>query len=225
MSPFDTNALEAALKIKDQQDATITVLSLGAKLAKPVLQQSLACGADELILMQDDAFDMLDGFATAQILAAGIRKIGNFDMVLCGRQSSDTNAGVVGPILAEILDLPCIPVARRIEVSNGRITVERETKEGYDVVAAQMPALVTASSEFGALRLATVKATMMARKKKVPVWNVSDLQVDPSELKRMELVDLKLAPGRAGKCKIIEAGSGQEAGENLALRLRNDNIV
>lgn len=225
LSPFDANALEAALKIKDQHEAAVTVLSLGGSLAKPVLQQTLASGADELIMLQDEVFDGLDGFATAQVLAAAIRKLEAVDLVLCGRQAADTNAGVVGPLLAEILALPCIAVGRRIEAVDGRIKVERETKDGYEIVAAPLPALVTASSEIGELRLATVKATMMARKKKVPVWRAADLDLDPASLRRLELIDLKLAPGRGGKCILVEAGSAQEAGRQLAEKLAQDNII
>lgn len=225
LSPFDANALEAALKIKDQQAAKITVLSLGAKLAKPVLQQALASGADHLVLMQDPAFDMLDSTATAHLLAAGIRKLESVDLVLCGRQAADTNAGAVGPLLAEILGFACVPVARGVAMGEEGIEVERETRAGSEVVAAGLPALVTVSSEVGDLRLPTVKATMKARKKKVPKWRAADLDVDPAALGRLELVELKLAPGREGECRIITADSGQAAGEQLALALSEANVL
>ena len=108
LSSFDENALEAALRIKDEVSARVIVLSLGNKLAKPVLKKTLAAGADELILLDDDRFADLDGYGTAEALSAAIQKLGLVDLVLCGRQAADTDAGQVGFGIARMLDLPAI---------------------------------------------------------------------------------------------------------------------
>ena len=106
LNPFDENALEAALRIKDTQGAQITVISMGRNLAKPIVRKSLAAGADELILLEDDAFEDLDSYSTAYILAVAIKKNGQYDLVLCGREAADTDAGQVGSGIAEILGHP-----------------------------------------------------------------------------------------------------------------------
>jgi len=106
MNPYDENALEAALLIKDAQGATITVISAGKNLAKPVLRKSIASGADELILLDDAAFENLDSYATAHLLAAVIKEIGEYDLILCGRQASDTDAGQVGSGIGRNLEDP-----------------------------------------------------------------------------------------------------------------------
>jgi len=152
ISPYDENALEAALMIKDAQGAQVTVLSLGRNLAKPVLRRSLAVGADELILLQDNAFEKLDSYATAHILTAAIREIGDYDLILCGRQAADTDAGQVGSGIAEILKIPGITAACKVEPGNGKVMVERVVSDDIEEVEAPMPALVTVSSEIGDLR-------------------------------------------------------------------------
>ena len=225
LSPYDESALEAALRIRDAQGAGIIAVSMGPGLERPVVKKSLAAGADELILLEDGAFEDLDSYSTAYILATAIKKIGEYDLILCGRQAADTDAGQVGSGIAEILGIPSITVARKIEVSNREVRVERVVSDGYEVIETSMPALVTASSEIGELRASTLKAIMAAQKKKITVWNPDDLGVDPSRLKRTNLLKLFIPPRREGKCEIIEAESAEEAGANLALKLREAKIL
>jgi len=110
LNPNDENALEAALRIKDAQPAEITVISMGRQLARPVVKKSLAVGANELVLLEDDGFEDLDSYSAAYILATAIKKIGKSDLILCGRQAADTDAGQVGSGIAEILGIPSITV-------------------------------------------------------------------------------------------------------------------
>ena len=225
LNPFDENALEAALRIKDTQGAEITVISMGRNLARPVVKKSLAAGADELILLEDDAFEDFDSYSAAYILAGAIRKIEKYDLILCGRQAADTDAGQVGSGIAEILGIPSITVARKIEASNGKVRVERVVLDGYEIIEAPMPALVTASNEIGELRSATVKAIIEARKKMVTVWNAQDLGVNPSQTKRTNLLALFIPAREAVKCQMVEGKNPEEAGEKLALKLREANIM
>ena len=141
---FDEVALEAALRIKDSQDAKVTVLSVGSQFNLDVIKKSLAMGADALLLCQDPAFaDLSDSFVTAQVLAAAVRKIGAFDLILCGRQASDWDNGQVPLMLAEMLDVACVPLAQKVDVEQGGVVVEQLVPDGYDVVDADLPALVT----------------------------------------------------------------------------------
>jgi electron transfer flavoprotein beta subunit len=224
LSPFDENALEAALRIKDVQEAKITILSMGRYLAKPVMKKSLAVGADELILLEDDLFADLDGYSTAHTLATAIRMIGEYELILCGRQAADSDAGQVGPGIAEILGIPSLTVARKVEIGDGKVQVERVVSDGYELIEVAMPALITVSGEVGELRSATMKEIIEAQKKPVTVWNAQYLGVDPSHLKRTNLLRLFI-PVREVRCQAVEGRSPEEVGENLALKLREAKII
>ena len=133
-STYDESALEAALQLKDAHDAKITLLSLAAEDVTEWLQETLATGADEAILVQDAALASGDSFATAEVLAAALRKLGDVDLVLCGRQASDTDAGIVGPAVAEHLGLPSATVVRKVELAGDTLRVERAVEDGYEVL-------------------------------------------------------------------------------------------
>jgi len=224
LNPYDENALEAALKIKDAQPSEITVISMGPRLARPVVKKSLAVGADELVLLEDDVFEDLDSYATAYILATAIKKIGKYDIILCGRQAADSDAGQVGAGIAEILGIPSITAAQKMEISDGKLRVERVVSDGYEVIETSAPALVTASNEIGELRSPTMKAVMEAQKKSFIVWNAQDLGVAPSRLRRTNLLKLFI-PVHEVKVEIVEGESPEEAGENLALKLREAKVL
>ncbi|MFC1971273.1 electron transfer flavoprotein subunit beta/FixA family protein [Chloroflexota bacterium] len=224
LNPFDENALEAALKIKDAQDTMITVLSLGRNLARPVLKKSLAAGADELILLEDETFEDLDSYSAAHVLAHAIKKIGQYDLILCGREAADTDAGLVGSGIAEILGIPSITLAGKIEVNDWKIKVDRVMADGYEVIEAPMPALITVSNEIGELRYPVLKDIMAVQKKEVTVWKAHELQVTAGGQKRANLYRL-FQPVSEGECEIIEAESSEEAAVNLAQRLREFKII
>lgn len=229
LNPFDENALEAALRIKDAQPAKITVISMGQRLARPVLQKTLAVGADELILLEDELFNSFDSYFTAYVLAAAIKKIGKYDLILCGREAADSDAGQVGPGIAEILGIPGVTIAQKVEVSDGKVKVKRVVTngylDGYEIIEAPMPALVTASNEIGELRSATVMALLEARKKEVTVWNYENLGLNTSSPgKRTSMLKLFI-PVREVNCELIEGENPKQVGENLALKLRESNLI
>ena len=123
---FDENAVEAALKIKDSQEATVTVISTGTEFALDVMKKPLSMGADELVLLQDDAFEnTIDSFLTAQLLAAAVRKLDGFDLIICGRQASDWDNAQVPLGVAELLGMSCISLGKRVDVIDGKVRVER----------------------------------------------------------------------------------------------------
>ncbi len=224
LNPFDENALEAALKIKDTKDAEITVISMGPNLAKPVVRKSLAVGADKLMLLEDVVFVDLDSCSTAQILATAIKKMEEYDLILCGREASDTNAGQVGSGIADILGIPCITIARKIEVRDKKTRVERAVSDGYEVIEAPLPALVTASNEIGELRSAGIKLIMATQRKPVTIWSIQDIGIELSTLRRTKMLKLFI-PERNAKCQMISGDTPEEAAENLALRLIDEKII
>jgi len=229
LNPFDENALEAALRIKDTQPARITIISMGQRLARPVLQKTLAVGADDLILLEDETFDSFDSYFTAYVLAAAIKKIGVYDLILCGREAADSDAGQVGPGMAEIMEIPGVTMAQKVDVIDGHVKVERIITEGYldgyEVIEAPMPALVTASNEIGELRSTTVMALLEARKKKVTVWNSQDLGLDASfPTERSNILKLYI-PVREVNGELVTGDSPRQAGENLALKMKESGLI
>lgn len=218
ISPFDENALEAALKIKEEEGAKITVLSMGKKVSDQVMRKTLAAGADKLIFLQDDAFDNLDSFSTARVLADAIKKLGEYDLVLTGRQAGDWDAGQVGLILGELLGLPCISLAREIKVKEGEVLAKKIVLGGYEEVKAKMPALVTASNEVGELRYIS-KTKMLAMLRgavPVPTWKSDEFVSAGEKLEKMSIVELSSPPDMRRDCEILGGGTPAEKAEKLA---------
>jgi len=224
MSPFDTNALEAALRIKATTPSKITVISLGKNLSKPVLRQSLAAGADDLILLEDNTFDGLDSYTTATILAAAIKKIEKYDLIFTGIQAADWNAGIVGSGIAELLKIPCITHAKKVEVHENNVKVECVTTDGYTIIDAPLPALITVRNELGELRSAPIKEVMAAQKRPIITWNSVMLGIEPEKLRRVEMLSLFI-PTKISRCEVIKGDNEEQTAANLALRLKEENII
>ena len=149
ISPFDEQAVEAALRIKDAHGGKITVLSLGKDFVGDVIKKPLAMGADELVLLEDPAFENGDSRSTAYALSMAIKKIGDYDIAFCGRQAADWDAGQVGSGIAEFLGIPSVTVAKNVELVDGKVKVERVVTDGYDVIEVSSPVLITVSNELG----------------------------------------------------------------------------
>ena len=222
---FDENAVEAALQLKEADGANITVVSVGNGFVMDVMKKPLSMGADELILVDDPLTAELDAFATAQALAEAIKKVGDFDLVLCGRQASDWDNSMVPLGVAELLGLPCVTMAQKIETQDGGIVVQRALTDGYEVIQAPLPALVTVSNELGEPRYPTLRGIMMAGRKRPTVWTALDIGLDESALApRLTLEDLYV-PVSDKQCEFIEGEDEADAGRQLALKLREAHLV
>jgi electron transfer flavoprotein beta subunit len=225
INPFDQNALEASVRVKDRFGGKVIALNMADKPATPILKRALSVGVDEMVVLQDPAFKDLTSQSTAEVLSAGIKKIGSYDLILTGRQSADWDFGQVGLLIAEILGIPAINLAQAVELREDGIVVEKLRRVGYEVVMAPVPALVTVSSEVGDLRLPTLKSIQDARKKPVTVWNTADLRIAAGMLRSRSIRSLSSPPSRARTCLRIEGNTPQERGANLALRLRQDKVI
>ena len=219
LNPYDENSLEAALKIKETQPAKITVISAGRSIPRAVIKKSLAVGADDLVVIEEEIFSDIDSYTIAFILAAAVKKLGSFDLVLAGRMSADTNAGQVGQGMAELLGIPGITDARKIEVKDGSVRIERVKADGYEVAEAPLPCLVTVSHELGELRQATVKGLMAAQKQPFTTWKVADLGITLPAGRRSQAQRLFI-PDRKVDGEIIPGETPEEAGANLAEKFR-----
>ena len=228
IDPYAEYAVEAALKLKDTIGGKVTALSLGANQLRDIVKKPLAMGADELVLLEDEAFDEGDSWSTAYALAMAIKKIGEYDIILCGREASDWNAGQVGSGIAEILGLPSITLVKKIDITDGKAKLERATDEGYEVIEVSLPALFTISHEIGEPRYPTIKGIMAAKKKEPTIWKPADIGVEASQIgaagRHTKLVKL-FQPVREGKCEIVEGESPEEAAVNLAAKLREAKIL
>jgi electron transfer flavoprotein beta subunit len=222
ISVFDERAVEAACRLKDKNKGKITVLSMGSAKAADVVRHALSMGADEGVVLQDEAFENLDSFGTAYVLGKAIQKIGAYDLVLCGRQAADWGAGQVGSILAEILSIPVITLASNIEVLDKTLKIKRMVKDGYEVLEAPMPSLITVSSEIGLPRLPGGMGLMMARRKVIPTWKAQDIGAQSAQLDKAnahtEVTGLSI-PTRKSECEMITGGTPGEAAGNLAVKI------
>jgi electron transfer flavoprotein beta subunit len=229
VSPYDEQAVEAALRIKDKDKTQkISIISLGNGLVRDVVKKPLSMGADELILLEDPAFEGGDSFAVASALAAAIKKIGQFDLIFFGRQESEWDDGQVGTGVAEILGIPSVTVAKKVEaIDGGKVRVERIVADGFQVLEVQTPAVITVSNELGEARYATLKGIMAASKKQPIVWKPADIGLDGkvgAAARKSTIVKL-FQPVKEGKCEIVSADSPAEAAALLAQKLRDNKVI
>ena len=223
---FDENAVEAALQLKESVGANVIVVSVGSGFVMDVMKKPLSMGADELVLVDDPLVTDLDAFGTAVALAEAIRKVGDFDLVLCGRQASDWDNAMVPLGVAELLGLPCVTLAQKIEARDAEgITVHRALTDGYEVVDARLPALVTVSNELGEPRYPTLRGIMTAGRKSPTVWSASDLGLYESALTPKLTLDDLFIPTSDRQCELIEGEDDDDAGRNLALKLRDARLI
>ncbi len=228
IDPYGEYAVEAAMKIKDSAGGKITVITMGINLLREVVKKPLSMGADELILLEEKSYDGADSYSTAQALAMAIKKVAEYDLILCGREASDTNAGQTGSGIAGILGLPCVTLARKIDINNGNARVERVTADGYDVVEVTLPAVITVSNEVGEPRYPTIKGIMAAKKIDPIIWSPADIGAEASQTgKAGRKTDTQklFQPVHEGKCEMAEGDSPEEAAADLAKKIREAKIL
>lgn len=194
VNPFDKHALEAAVQLKEAHGGSVTVISMGPDQAKAALKECLSVGADKAVLISDRLFGGSDTLATSYILATAIKKLGTFDMILCGKQAIDGDTGQVGPELAEHLGIAQLTFVAKIEVNQDMVTVHREHEEGYEVIEAKLPVVCTVIKSINEPRYANIKSKMAANKAVIEVITAADLpEIDATK------IGLKGSPTRVKK--------------------------
>lgn len=178
MNPFDRQALEAALMLKDKEGAKVTVLTMGLPQATDILKEAIAMGADDGILLSDRALAGSDTLATSIALAAAVKHIGGYDLVMCGKQAVDGDTAQVGPEMAEHLGIPQITGALKVDFADGKFVVVRENESSVQTLACAAPLLVTVTRAEKEPRFASIKGKMKARKAVFPTLTVADLVID-----------------------------------------------
>ena len=204
MNPDDKAGLEAALRLKDQYGAEVTVVTMGLPKAEEVLREALAMGADKGILVTDRVLGGADTWATSQTLAGAIRNL-EYDLIITGRQAIDGDTAQVGPQISEHLDIPVISYAQDIKIDGNSVIVERLYDDRYHVIKAQMPCLVTALAELNEPRYMTPGGIFDAYKEEITVWGRADLKdVEDSNL------GLKGSPTQIAKASDkVRKGAGE----------------
>lgn len=183
VNPFDAYALEIAARIKDTNPETkITLLSMGPEQAKAALKECLAVGGDQAYLVSSRAFGGADTLATSYTLKSAIVKLeeleGKFDLIFCGKQAIDGDTAQVGPEIAEHLDYPQITYVVEAHVEGNEIVAKKETSEGYEVLAAKMPCVITVTKPSFDPRYPSIKSKMKANKAEIPTFTEEDIAVD-----------------------------------------------
>lgn len=228
MNAYDEQAIEAALRLRDAGvDCTIGVVSAGPDQAN-LLKHAAALGADEIAAIPVDTSAM-DYHAIARLLAAYIGWSGGADLVLCGRQASDDDQGVVPALIGESLGMPIITIARAVELAQSSdgpvVRVTRVTPDGDEVVESSCPALVTISNELGQPRYITTARTIAARRMQPTVVSVEDLSLRPEDLQPRVTLTRQFVPTIQGNCEFISGETPAELADHLIDRLSEDRVL
>jgi len=194
LNPFDAYAIEEAVRIKERRGAFIYGISMGIPAAREVLREALALGIDKGILMTDRKFAGADTLATAYTLSKGIERIGDFDLIICGRQATDGDTAQVGPSLARTLNIACATdISRIIEIKNKEMHCLKITDDGYEEILVKLPALITVVKEINMPRLPSIKGMKLARRAEIDIVGFDDIKADENR------TGLKGSPTRVRK--------------------------
>ena len=211
LDPGDEYGLEAALRIVEAAGGEVTAVSMGPDEASAAIQRALAMGAHRGVLVTDPALRGADVLVTARVLAAAIERAGAFDLVIGGVESTDGYTGTLPSTLAELLGLPSVTFARKIEVEEGKVRAERQTETGYDVVESPLPAVVTVTSGANEPRYPSLKGIMGAKQKPVDRPTAAELGLSADDLTSSQsVVVVTDAPGKSAG-EILQAGPGAAA--------------
>jgi electron transfer flavoprotein beta subunit len=226
LSPYDENAIEAALQVKGLvPDTMVTALTLGGESAGKVLHRALGMGCDGAIWLSDHSWEDLDSFGIAKVLGRGIKKLGRVDVVLCGRQAGDWDMGQVGYLLAEELSLPCVSGVYNFEPGENGVFINREFDDGMETVKVQMPFLAIVTNHSSNLpRLPTVGRLAKAIRKELPVWSTEELDLR-ERIRRVVTVDDIFVPRFKRHVEMIDGKDGAEKGRKLVQRLLELKIL
>ena len=227
MNPDDKAALEAALRIKDENGAEITAITMGLPKAEDILREALAMGADKAVLITDRRLGGADTWATSATIAAGIRNL-EYDLIITGRQAIDGDTAQVGPQISEKLNIPVISYAEELKIEGDSVIVKRQFEDRYHMLKAKMPCLITALSELNEPRYMSPKGIWEAFEKEITVWGRDDLKdLDDKDI-GLAGSPTKIAKAsdkvRKGAGEMI-TGSADEVVESLISKLDEKHII
>ncbi len=229
INPFDENAIETALQLKEQHGGKVTVITMGPPQASEALRTAIAMGVDEVVLVSDRAFAGSDTWATSYTLAQTIKKLGNFDLILCGKQAIDGDTAQVGPGIAEWLGIPQVTFAVKIDVDvdRRRSKIERLLEEVNEIVETPLPAVITVVKQINEPRMPSLKGLMKAKKTEIKTLNAEAIAADIKNLglkgSPTQVVIIFTPPPKGGG-EILQ-GETAAIADNLISKLRERKIV
>lgn len=214
VNPLDLYAIEAALRLREAHGGQVVALSMGPPAADKALREAMAMGCDEAVLLSDRRFAGSDTWATAYALSQAVRKLGGFDLIICGERATDGDTGQVGPGIASFLGLPAVTYVTKIgELVEGGVRVERLVEGGRERLWAALPAVLTVVKEIAYPRLPTLRGKQRARQAQVPVWGPPEIEA------REDWLGLKGSPTRVVK---IEKPQVARQGELIRIKESED---
>lgn len=233
VNPWDEYAIEEALRLKEAHGGKVTALTLGPAEAKEALRSAVAMGSDEAVLLSDPAFGDGDAWTIGYTLAQAIRQIGQYDLVLCGKETVDGNSGLTAAATARYLSVPlltCVIKIREVDFAAHTITVERLVEEGLEVVRAPLPAVVAVIKGINEPRYPSFRGIRTATRMEIPVWGMDEiagLEADRASeaAAAVRWTNIRKPPARAARCEIIEAGTVEEQARILADRLLASKVL
>lgn len=183
INPFDMYAIEEGVRVKEKVGGKVTILTMGPPQAESALREAISLGADEAILLSDRAFAGSDTWATSYTLSYAIKKIKDYDLIICGKQASDGDTAQVGPGIATHLDIPQVTYVKKIEeITDSTIKVERMSEDGYEILESPLPVLFTVVKEINTPRLPSLKGIMRSKQAKITVWTHKDIEANLEHL-------------------------------------------
>lgn len=227
INPWDEFAVEAALVQKEALGGEVTALTVGTENSKEALKHALAMGCGEAILVSDPALASTDSQAIARVLAAAVRKIGDVDMVFFGRQAIDGDMGVTAAQTARALGWPAltlVSVISSLDAGSGKVSVERSTEEGRQVVESKLPAVVSVVKDIGEPRYPSFMGIRKASRAVIPTWSLGDLGIG-APVSVVKWPQLENAPVRQVVTELVTGSSSQEIAEQLADKILAEKVL
>ena len=228
INPFDTYAIEEGVRLKEQHGGKVTVISMGPPQAEAALREAISLGADGAVLLSDAAFAVADTWATAYTLSQAMAKLGEYDLIICGRQTIDGDTGQVGPEMAEMLDLPFIAYVSLVEeIDDNKIRVRRMVEEGHEIIESTLPAIITVTKEINVPRLPSLRGIAKSKSVEITTWGLQELGVDKGMVglagSSTQVIKI-FFPQRICEAEMLE-GDMETQVTNLIDRLKNASLL
>ena len=227
INPFDTYALEEAVRIKEKHGGKVIVITMGPPQADAALREAVSLGADEVILLSDRAFSGADTWATAFTLSQAVQKLESYDLIICGKQTIDGDTGQVGPEMAEMLNIPFIAYVSEIEEINGsQLRLRRLMEEGHEVIESTLPAVITVAKEINVPRLPSLRGIMKSKSARIETWDLAALGADENSVglagSSTQVIKI-FFPQRVHQAEMLE-GTLEEKTDKLIERLKGPGL-
>jgi electron transfer flavoprotein beta subunit len=228
LNPFDAYALEEGVRLKERYSGKVTVITMGPSQAIDMLREAISVGADQAILLSDREFAGSDTLATSYTLAQAVKKVGEYDLVLCGRQTLDGDTGQVGPEISQMLGLPFIAYVSKVEeAANGILRVQRMVDDGHEVVETALPAVITVTKEINVPRLPSLRGMAKSKSAQIPTWTANDIAAQKNSVGRVgsaTVVVKTFVPERVRRGQVLK-GTVEEQVAALVGNLREAKII